>query len=116
MPQAVASGTRTVSTATAYPETPAGTVGNVAELFPAVSGTEPPSALFAASAALLHAAAYSSGGSLTLLCLRLYDPTQTKLSLSACHHELNLGKPHSISSFIPHRLNSVPVIGTTKQE
>ena len=71
------------SKTSAYPEAPALPVGTMTELFPAVPDAGTPSALFAVSSALLAAAAYSSGGSPTLLCLRLYDPTQTKLSLSA---------------------------------
>ena len=81
MTQQVASGIHKSSKAPAYLEHPVRATADV--LFPAVPGAEPPFALFVASVALLHAAAYSSGGSLTLLCLRLYDPTQTNLSLSA---------------------------------
>ena len=83
MTQQVASGIHKSSKAPAYLEDPVKATVDVTELFPAVPGAEPPFALFVASVALLHAAAYSSGGSVTLLCLRLYDPTQTNLSLSA---------------------------------
>ena len=103
MAQQVASGIHKSSKAPAYLEDPVRATVDVTELFPAVPGAEPPFALFVASAALLHAAAYSSGGSVTLLCLRLYDPTQTNLSLSAQSHDVFPTTVNLTRSALPHR-------------